>query len=116
MVRIVDRRPTRGVRGGGQSLRAGAGPRGSSPRAGTGARWIRRHRLAPYLLMLPSAAVIAALVLWPAVQIGIFSFQNYGLPQLVGAAPTQWVGFGNYSQILHDPEFWLSLRLSVISA
>jgi len=77
---------------------------------------MRRHRVAPYLLLLPSLALIAVLVLWPAVQLGIFSFQNYGLPQLAGSEPTQWVGFGNYSQILHDPEFWLSLRLSVISA
>ncbi len=81
-----------------------------------GAVWIRRHRLAPYLLVLPSAAVIGALVVWPAVQIGLFSFQNYGLPQAVGTAPTQWVGVGNYSQILHDSEFWLSLRLSLIFA
>jgi N,N'-diacetylchitobiose transport system permease protein len=72
--------------------------------------------VAPYLLLLPSAAVIAALVLWPTVQIAVFSFQNYGLPQEIGTAPTQWVGFANYSQILHDPEFWLSLRLSVLSA
>ncbi len=76
----------------------------------------RRHRLAPYLLLLPSAAVIASLVLWPTIQIAEFSFQNYGLPQLVGSEPTQWVGFTNYSHILHDPEFWLSLRLSVLSA
>jgi len=26
------------------------------------------------------------------------------------------VGLANYSQVLHDPEFWLSLRLSVLSA
>jgi N,N'-diacetylchitobiose transport system permease protein len=78
--------------------------------------FVRRHRLAPYLLLLPSAAVIAALVLWPTVQIAEFSFQNYGLQQEIGAAPTHWVGFSNYAQILHDPEFWLSLRLSVLSA
>jgi N,N'-diacetylchitobiose transport system permease protein len=76
----------------------------------------RRHRLAPYLLVLPSLAVIAALIIWPAIQIGEFSFQNYGLPQLDGSSPTQWVGLANYAQILHDPEFWLSLRLSVLSA
>jgi N,N'-diacetylchitobiose transport system permease protein len=81
-----------------------------------GVVFVRRHRLAPYLLLLPSAAVIGALVLWPTVQIAAFSFQNYGLQQEIGAAPTQWVGFANYSQILHDPEFWLSLRLSVLSA
>jgi N,N'-diacetylchitobiose transport system permease protein len=81
-----------------------------------GSVWIRRHRVAPYLLLLPSLALIAALVLWPTAQIGTLSFQNYGLPQLAGAAPSTWIGFSNYSQILHDPEFWLSLRLSVISA
>jgi ABC-type sugar transport system permease subunit len=76
----------------------------------------RRHGVAPYLLLLPSAAVIAALVIWPTIQIAEFSFQNYGLQQEIGAAPAQWVGLANYSQILHDPEFWLSLRLSVLSA
>jgi len=78
--------------------------------------FVRRHHLAPYLLLLPSVAVIAALVLWPTIQIAEFSFQNYGLQQEIGAAPAQWVGFSNYSHILHDPEFWLSLRLSVLSA
>ena len=76
----------------------------------------RRHRLAPYLLLLPSAAVIAALVLWPTVQIAELSFQNYGLQQEIGSLPTQWVGLSNYAQILHDPEFWLSLRISLIFA
>jgi N,N'-diacetylchitobiose transport system permease protein len=78
--------------------------------------WIRRHKVAPYLLLIPSLVLIAGLVIWPSIQIGVYSFQNVGLPQVVGAQPTQWVGFSNYSQILHDPEFWLSLRLSVISA
>jgi N,N'-diacetylchitobiose transport system permease protein len=111
MVKTVSGQPGR--------LRAPAGPpSGGAPltfrrRAST---FIRRRRLAPYLLILPSAAVIAALVLWPTIQVAEFSFQNYGLPQLVGSSPTQWVGFANYTQILHDPEFWLSLRLSVLSA
>ena len=60
--------------------------------------------------------MIGALILWPAVQIGLFSFQNYGLMQIIGAQPTQWVGFANYDQILHDPEFWLSLKISVLFA
>jgi N,N'-diacetylchitobiose transport system permease protein len=80
------------------------------------ATWIRRHKIAPYLLLIPSLGLIGALVLWPTVQIGIFSFQNKGLPQVIGTEPTKWVGFSNYSNILHDPEFWLSLRLSVMSA
>jgi N,N'-diacetylchitobiose transport system permease protein len=92
---------------------------GGAPPLALRKRWalfVRRRRLAPYLLVLPSAAVIAALVLWPTVQIAIFSFQNYGLPQEIGSEPAQWVGLGNYSQILHDPEFWLALRISVIFA
>ena len=49
-------------------------------------------------------------------QIGLFSFQQYGLMQITGVAPTQWVGLSNYSQVLHDPEFWLSLKISVLFA
>ena len=98
-------------------LRAPAGPPSRPPSLRQrGVIFFRRHRLAPYLLLLPSAAVIAVLVLWPTVQIAEFSFQNYGLQQEIGAAPAQWVGLANYSHILHDPEFWLSLRISVISA
>jgi ABC-type sugar transport system permease subunit len=98
-------------------LRAPAGPPPGAPLSARQrtARFVRRHRLAPYLLALPSLVVIGALVIWPTIQIGVFSFQNYGLPQLTGS-PTQWVGVSNYTHILHDPEFWLSLRLSVISA
>jgi N,N'-diacetylchitobiose transport system permease protein len=78
--------------------------------------WIKKHNAAPYLLLLPATAIIALLILWPAVQIGLFSFQNYGLGQISGTLPTQWIGFANYSQILHDPEFWLSLKVSVLFA
>jgi ABC-type sugar transport system permease subunit len=110
MVRTVPGRPG--------SVDSPAGPASGPPLSlrQRGARFVRRHRLAPYLLLLPSVLVIAALVLWPTAQIAEFSFQNYGLPQLVGSSPTQWVGFANYSHTLHDPEFWLSLRLSVLSA
>jgi N,N'-diacetylchitobiose transport system permease protein len=55
-------------------------------------------------------------LLWPTAQIGIYSFQNYGIPQVLGTLPTQWVGFGNYSQIVTDPEFWSALQISVLFA
>jgi len=93
----------------------GPPPGGLTPRQ-RAAIWIRRHKLAPYLLLIPATATIGALILWPAVQIGVFSFQNYGLMQIIGTEPTQWVGFSNYTQILHDPEFWLSLKISVLFA
>jgi N,N'-diacetylchitobiose transport system permease protein len=78
--------------------------------------WIRKHGAGPYLLLLPATAVIGALILWPAVQVGLFSFQNYGLMQISGVLPAQWIGFSNYSQILHDPEFWRSLKTSLYFA
>jgi N,N'-diacetylchitobiose transport system permease protein len=80
------------------------------------AHWIRKRGAGPYLLLLPATAVIGALILWPAAQVGLFSFQNYGLMQISGVQPTQWIGFANYSQILHDPEFWRSLKTSVYFA
>jgi ABC-type sugar transport system permease subunit len=91
--------------------------RGSSlpPGAGVGA-FVRRHKLAPYLLLAPALAAIALVLLWPLAQVVIFSFQNYSLPQLTGAAPTQWIGLANFTSTFADPEFWLSLRITVLFA
>jgi ABC-type sugar transport system permease subunit len=78
--------------------------------------FVRRHKLAPYLLLLPAFAGIALVLLWPLVQVAIYSFQNYGLPQVTGVLATQWVGFANFTTTFHDPLFWLSLRTSVLFA
>ncbi len=75
-----------------------------------------RRRIAPYLLLLPSAVAIGLLLVWPAIQLAVYSFQDYGLPQITGALPTQWTGFSNFQQVLSDPEFWSSLRISVAFA
>jgi ABC-type sugar transport system permease subunit len=80
------------------------------------ARFVRRHKLAPYLLLLPALIAIALVLLWPLIQVAIYSFQNYGLPQITGALPTQWVGLANFTTTFKDPEFWLSLRISVLFA
>jgi ABC-type sugar transport system permease subunit len=97
---------------------AGGGQPGSGPvaRRGRAAAFIRRHKLAPYLLLAPALIGIALVLLWPLVQVGIFSFQNYSLMQITGAAPTQWVGLANFTNTFSDPEFWLSLRNTVLLA
>ena len=46
----------------------------------------------------------------------MYSFQNYGLPQITGAQPTQWAGLGNFTTTFADSEFWLSLRITVVFA
>ena len=77
---------------------------------------VRRYRLAPYLLLLPSIVAIALVLLWPVVQVTLYSFQNYGLPQTDGAAPAQWIGLANFTSTFADPEFWLALRITVLFA
>src|SRR5215469_6704947 len=97
----------------GQTGRQGGGRVVRSGRLGG---LIRRYKLTPYMLLLPALAGIALVLLWPLVQVVYFSFQNYGLMQITGAAPTQWVGLSNFTATLKDPEFWLSLRTTVIVA
>ena len=78
--------------------------------------FIRRHRVAPYLLLLPALAAIGLALIWPTLQIGLYSLQNFGEPQILGTQPAKWIGFSNFTTTLSDPEFWLSLRTTVIFA
>ncbi len=100
--------------------RTGAGPaqagRGRAPLRLTLSTFIRRHKLAPYLLLAPALVGVGLVILWPLVQVALYSFQNYGLPQITGALPTQWVGFANFTTTFSDPEFWLALRITVVFA
>jgi ABC-type sugar transport system permease subunit len=101
------------------AIRGGSGPAGQWAPVPATTRlsvFVRRHKLAPYLLLLPALAGIAVVLLWPLIQVAIYSFQNYGLPQVTGALPTDWVGFANFTTTFHDSEFWLSLRTSVLFA
>jgi ABC-type sugar transport system permease subunit len=78
--------------------------------------FIRRHHLTPYVLLVPSILAVGIMIVYPTVQIGVHSFQNYGLPQVTGVQPITWAGFSNYTEILHDPVFWSSLRISLVFA
>ena len=96
---------------GGAPQEPGGLPAGA--RVGT---FVRRHRLAPYLLLIPAIIGVGWLIVWPTIEVGLFSFQNYGILQLAGVAPTQWVGLANFTTIFKDPEFWVSLRNSCVFA
>jgi N,N'-diacetylchitobiose transport system permease protein len=91
-------------------------PAAARPPQARVADFIRRHKIAPYLLLAPALAGIALVLLWPLVQVVLYSFQNYGLPQLTGAAPVQWVGFANFTSTFADPEFVVALRNTVLFA
>jgi len=60
---------------------------------------------APYLLLVPASAVIAAVLAYPLYFMVRLSLEHYGLFQLVRHKGV-WVGTANFAQIFHDPEFW----------
>ncbi|TDQ05970.1 carbohydrate ABC transporter permease [Labedaea rhizosphaerae] len=66
-------------------------------------------KFGPYLLILPTLAVIGLLLFWPMIQIGIMAFQKVGTRQLRGE-PAENVGTQNFTTIFADDEFWLSLQ------
>jgi N,N'-diacetylchitobiose transport system permease protein len=76
-------------------------------------RPLRRDRLTPYLLSLPSLVVLAALLGYPLFQMINISLQKFERAQLFGTRPAQWVGLGNYTRILKDPLFWQVTRNTI---
>jgi N,N'-diacetylchitobiose transport system permease protein len=76
--------------------------------------WTRLRRAAvPYLLLLPVAVVIGAVLGYPLYKLVTLSFQQYGLPELIQRKGT-WVGFDNYESVLRDSVFWETLLRTVI--
>lgn len=88
-------------------------PGGGPPTPRVRARF-RRDRLTPYLLSLPSLAVLAALLAYPLYQMVRISLLKFERAQLFGTRPAQWVGLGNYRRILTDPFFWQVVRNTVV--
>ncbi|MEO8244043.1 MAG: sugar ABC transporter permease [bacterium] len=78
-------------------------------------RWIgelSETRYWMYLLLLPSAALILAVVLYPTVYGMQLSFREMRLtrPDL----GTGWVGLKHYQRMLTDPVFWICLRNTAV--
>ena len=80
-------------------------------------RWSRGAGRLPYLLMLPCLVVIAVLLLWPLVQIGVMSLYDLdSVRQVRGDREWPWAGLANYRDILTDPFFHTVLRNTVLFA
>src|SRR2546421_2512056 len=71
----------------------------------------KRQRLG-ILFMAPAFLVIALFMLGPALWAVYTSFTNMSLTG-AGAQTPQWIGLQNFSQILHDGEFFNSFRVSL---
>jgi N,N'-diacetylchitobiose transport system permease protein len=63
------------------------------------------HAIAPYALVAPALVVLGVVLAYPLYMLVKMSFQKYGLFELI-RHKGRWVGTANYSQILHDGEFW----------
>lgn len=60
-----------------------------------------------YLLLLPSALIIALFALIPLVNAGLLSLQDWR------SVPGPYIGLTNYGKALHEPDFWQSLGVTL---
>jgi N,N'-diacetylchitobiose transport system permease protein len=81
--------------------------------AGPAARPARRRRLSvrigrgtvPYVLLVPTVAVLGAVLAYPLYLLTTLSFQQYGLFELIQEKGI-WIGLDNFETIVHDDQFW----------
>jgi multiple sugar transport system permease protein len=96
----------------------------SSSTASTGLRWAKRPRrraedvaglggAGAGFFLAPALALIGLFLLFPALWTIYLGMTNYRLTGLAAADP-QFTGLDNYVQIVKDPEFWRSLRLTLV--
>jgi multiple sugar transport system permease protein len=71
----------------------------------------RREALTFYILIAPWLLGFLIFLAWPMVRSLYLSFTNYSL-----LAPPVWVGFQNYQRIFSDPDFWQSLKVTLVFA
>src|SRR5262249_54913949 len=82
-----------------------------APSASMTSSWaLGKYRFA-YLLMAPALLTIALWAYWPLARGTVIAFQDYSV---VGGST--WVGSGNFASVLYDPEFWHSIRASILYA
>lgn len=96
--------------GGTQSVGTSAPPRhggpfssGSSP-ARTASRGLGDPRRSRLLFALPAAGLIAAMALWPLVQLGWMSLHEVTAVTLNNV--WTFIGIENYRELFADPDFW----------
>jgi multiple sugar transport system permease protein/lactose/L-arabinose transport system permease protein len=73
-------------------------------------RWSRiRRKSAPYAFIFPFVAVFAAFSIYPLIFTFRLSFTDWN-----GSGSANWVGWGNYTFLLSNPDFWASLGNSAV--
>lgn len=80
----------------------------------TPAFWLtwKKSRLA-YAFILPALLAVGIVIIYPLVNVVVTSFQRYNLLEIFTKG-SSYVGFANYVEILKDPEFWYSLKITLV--
>lgn len=71
----------------------------------------RREALTFYLLITPWFLGFIVFIAYPMLRSLYLSFTSYDL-----MSPPVWVGLRNYERIMNDPDFWQSLRVTLLYA
>lgn len=72
-------------------------------------RFQQNRRLAPYLFILPNMVIFAVFIIWPAINGFNISFYDSN-----NGRTFEYVGLGNYAEILTDQDFWDVARNTAI--
>jgi multiple sugar transport system permease protein len=72
---------------------------------------LSRRRLLPYLLLVPAAAIIGVVIIYPLLYTIYLSFFNYNLLQ--PERGQTFIGLGNFAALARSPAFWRSLRATL---
>ncbi|MFE2044879.1 carbohydrate ABC transporter permease [Streptomyces sp. NPDC059477] len=96
-------------------VRAGGGSSRRPPRP-PGRKGARRPSWTPWLYLAPALVVLGGLLVYPIYQLGLISFLEYTQAQVSGGEPTTFKGFGNYSELFGDEQFWQVLLATLVFA
>lgn len=83
----------------------------AAPRVARAWQYRRRQSLVGFLFVLPALAFFALFAFWPMLNAFYLSFFRYDL-----LTPKQWVGLGQYRDLLSSPAFLSSLKVTAVYA
>jgi N,N'-diacetylchitobiose transport system permease protein len=75
--------------------------------------WRRNHSFWPYLLIAPTVAGGAFLLLYPLLKAAVISLQHFRMGELIRGGATL-VGLENYAELLSGAEFWQVLLRTLV--
>ncbi|MBI1282582.1 MAG: ABC transporter permease subunit [Anaerolineaceae bacterium] len=70
----------------------------------------RRRDYLPYMLALPIVIYETIFILIPIIQ----QFSSSFTSDIIGIGTVKWVGLANYDRMIHDKNFWNSMRVTLL--